>query len=116
MHLCLLAMAPGWLPLAIPAPTGSAPSTRLSRLTIGTICHTVTWRSSRCGQTCIVGVWVPSILRHSQRLDETHVAAYLDAVAHRSGALYKRHGYRDLGQPFDIPTADHHRGRCGASP
>ncbi|MFC5108333.1 hypothetical protein [Kibdelosporangium philippinense] len=34
----------------------------------------------------------------------------------QSRAAHKRHGYWDLGQPFDIPTADHHRGRRGASP
>jgi ribosomal protein S18 acetylase RimI-like enzyme len=37
------------------------------------------------------------------RLDQQHLGAYLDAADERSRDLYLRHGYRDIGRPFDLP-------------
>jgi ribosomal protein S18 acetylase RimI-like enzyme len=45
-----------------------------------------------------------ALLRHHHRqLDTTNMAAYLEASSPRSRALYERHGYRTLGQPFTLP-------------
>lgn len=44
------------------------------------------------------------LLRHHHRqLDDAGLGAYLEASSSQSRALYERHGYRDLGQPFYLP-------------
>jgi ribosomal protein S18 acetylase RimI-like enzyme len=40
---------------------------------------------------------------HHRVLDDAGVAGYLDASGPRSRRLYRRHGYRDVREPFTLP-------------
>jgi predicted N-acetyltransferase YhbS len=47
-----------------------------------------------------------ALLRHHhQQLDGTGLGAYLEASCLQCRALYLRHGYRDLGEPFTLPES-----------
>jgi GNAT superfamily N-acetyltransferase len=41
--------------------------------------------------------------RRLAKLDEAGIAAYLEAAEPRSAALYARHGFEPLGEPFHLP-------------
>jgi GNAT superfamily N-acetyltransferase len=57
------------------------------------------------------------------RLDRANMAAFLEASGPRARTLYLRHGYRDLGDPYEIgdgarlwPMWREPRGRAAAAP
>lgn len=50
------------------------------------------------------GLGTALLSHHHRNLDAMGLPAYVEASSPGSRALYARHGYRELGEPFKIPT------------